>query len=230
MSSDPGNGGRDAGEDDLEGRKTRVVPRPDVVDRSAPGSGRPPAVGGAREPEEDAPEPEISKPAPAAGTVIGRTRLIGGHGQSLEGDGGRGATPTMRMGQAKTEYVRGMGVETEPVAGWLVVVKGPGRGNFCPIFVGMNSIGRDSSQRISLSFGDDSISREEHAFVTYDEEQRCFYLQHGGKSNLVRLGSSPVLSPTELKPNDIIRIGRTMLLFVPFCGPDFSWTDEVQDA
>ena len=228
MSSDPGNGDGDAGEDDLEGRKTRVVPRSDVVDRSAPGSGPPPALGGAREPEDvhESGEPE---PAPA-GTVIGRTRLIGGHGQSLEGDGGRGATPTMRMGQAKTEYFRGAGIETEPVAGWLVVVKGPGRGNFCPIFVGMNSVGRDSSQRISLSFGDESISREEHAFITYDEEQRCFYLQHGGKSNLVRLGPSPVLSPTELKPNDIIRIGRTTLLFVPFCGPDFSWTDEVQDA
>jgi hypothetical protein len=112
----------------------------------------------------------------------------------------------------------------------VVVVKGPGRGSFCPVFVGMNSVGRDVSQRVSLTFGDDSISREEHAFITYDEEQRCFYLQHGGKSNLVRLGGQPVLSPTELKPNDLIRIGRTTLLFVPCCGPDFSWTDEVQEA
>ena len=110
------------------------------------------------------------------------------------------------------------------------MVKGPGRGGFRPIYVGMNSIGRDVGQRISLSFGDDSISREEHAFITYDEEQRCFYLQHGGKSNLVRLGSRPVLSPTELKPYDLIRIGRTTLLFVACCGPDFSWTDEVQEG
>ena len=57
-----------------------------------------------------------------------------------------------------------------------------------------------------------------------------FYLQHGGKSNLVRLGSRPVLSPTELKPYDLIRIGRTTLLFVACCGPDFSWTDEVQEG
>ena len=138
--------------------------------------------------------------------------------------------PTTRMGSAKTEYIRGEGIETDPIAGWVVVVKGPGRGNFCPVFVGMNSLGRDPGQRISLGFGDESISREEHAFITYDEEQRCFYLQHGGKSNLVRLGSQPVLSPTELKGNDLIRIGHTTLLFVPFCGPDFSWTDEVQEA
>jgi hypothetical protein len=240
MSIDPGNGDDNAGEDDLEGRKTRVVPRSDVIDRSAPGAGQPPRLATAQKPEITRPgvvaeearvaeQPKDPEPAPA-GTVIGRTRLIGGQGPSLEGDGGRGATPTMRMGQAKTEYFRGAGVELDPVAGWVVVVRGPGRGNFCPVYVGMNSVGREAGQRVSLSFGDESISREEHAFITYDEEQRCFYLQHGGKSNLVRLGNHPVLSPTELKPNDMIRIGRTTLLFVPFCGPEFSWTDEVQDA
>jgi hypothetical protein len=235
MSSDPGNGDEDSGEEDLEGRKTRLIPRPDVEDRSAlgpkidpktddhvPGPTIVPGSGEARGAKE-------AEPAPA-GTVIGRTRLMGSHGPSLTGGGVRGAAPAMRMGQAKTEYMRADGIESDPIAGWVVVVKGPGRGNFCPVFVGMNSVGRDTSQRVSLSFGDESISREEHAFITFDEEQRCFYLQHGGKSNLVRLGAHPVLSPTELKPNDIIRIGRTTLLFVPFCGPEFSWTDEVQEA
>ena len=141
-------------------------------------------------------------------------------------------TPAMRMGNAKTQLIRGGGTESEsdPVAGWLVVVKGPGRGGFSAIYVGMNSLGRDASQRVCLDFGDEAISREEHAFITYDEETRCFYLQHGGKSNLVRLGSDPVLTPTELKPGDLIRIGKTTLLFVPCCGPDFSWTDEAQRA
>ena len=101
---------------------------------------------------------ETAKEEPAAapaGTIIGRTRLIGGHGQSPEGGGGQGATPTMNMGQPKTQYIHGAGIETDPVAGWVVVVKGPGRGNFSPVFVGMNSLGRDASQRVSLSFGDD---------------------------------------------------------------------------
>ena len=223
MSSNPGNG-----DDDLEGRKTRVVQRSDVVDRS--GSG----IGTAADNEKKQPaKDDIAKEEPAvapAGTIIGRTRLIGGHGQSAEGGGGQRGLPTMNMGQPKTQYIRSQGIDSDPVAGWVVVVKGPGRGNFSPVFVGMNSLGRDASQRVCLSFGDDAISREEHAFITYDEEQRCFYLQHGGKSNLVRLGSQPVLSPVELKPNDLIRIGRTTLLFVPCCGPDFSWTDEVQEA
>jgi len=227
MANEPGNpGGGDPG-GDAEGAKTRLVPRPDVVDRSAPPAAPAPA--------EPAPaETPAAAVAPAAGTVIGRTRLMGDHAQTIQGPGqGSGvlpAAPTMRMGQAKTAYVRGEVFESDPVAGWVVVVKGPGRGGFRPVFVGMNSVGRDTSQRVSLSFGDDSISREEHAFITYDEEQRTFYLQHGGKSNLVRLAGQPVLSPTELKENDLIRIGRTTLRFVACCGPDFSWADEVADA
>ena len=128
---------------------------------------------------------------------------------------------------AKTTFVRAaVDTQMDPVAGWLVVVKGPGRGGFRPIFVGMNSIGRDPGQRVSLSFGDEAISREEHAFVTYDEESRRFYIQHGGKANLIRIGAQPVLVPTELKANDRIRIGKTTLHFVPCCGAEFTWSDE----
>jgi hypothetical protein len=83
MSSDPGNGDDHAGEDDLEERKTRVVPRSDVVDRSALGAGKPPRLAEAPKPEvtqESAVAQQPRDPEPAPGTVIGRTRLIGGHG------------------------------------------------------------------------------------------------------------------------------------------------------
>ena len=212
MSSDPNNAGDgDPGGGDEDDKKTRFVPRSDIVERN--------------------PVPPSPAGGDAPGTVIGRTRLIGNHGQQLPPAGGglRSAAPTMKMGTAKTELIRGAGVETEPVAGWVVVVKGPGRGAFRPVYVGMNSVGRDPSQRVSLSFGDESISREEHAFITYDEEQRCFYLQHGGKPNIIRLGTTPVLTPMELKPYELIRIGRTTLRFIPCCGPHFSWSEEIPD-
>jgi hypothetical protein len=174
------------------------------------------------------------RPAPglgetAVGAVIGRSRLVGDHGPLPAGGGGMsGLAPTDRASSPKTQYMRaGADVDADPVAGWLVVVKGPGRGGFRPIFVGMNSIGRDANQRISLSFGDDMISREEHAFIAYDEEARQFYLQHGGKANLVRLAGRPVLSPAELQPYDLIRIGKTTLRFIPLCGPEFAWSDEI---
>ena len=169
-----------------------------------------------------------------AGTVIGRARLKGDHGTAQTGMPGVNATVSLGVGTAqqagKTQYIRPEGLEFDPVAGWVVVVEGQGRGGFRPIFVGMNSVGRDPSQRISLSFGDESISREEHAFITYDEEARSFYLQHGGKPNIIRLGNRPVLTPMELKANDLIKIGRTTLRFIPCCGENFSWSDDMHDA
>jgi len=167
-----------------------------------------------------------------AGAVIGRSRLVGDHGPTTPplGSTMSGRVTGERSAQPKTQYIRTDAVDADPVAGWLVVVKGPGRGGFRPIYIGMNSLGRDVGQRISLNFGDEMISREEHAFIAYDEEERRFYLQHGGKANLVRLGGRPVLSPTELQPYDLIRIGKTTLRFIPLCGPDFAWGDEIADA
>jgi hypothetical protein len=169
-----------------------------------------------------------------AGTVIGRARLKGDHAAAQAETAQGTVAPTVGIGlgqgsQAKTRYIRAEGLETDPVAGWVVVVRGQGRGDYRPIYAGMNSVGRDASQRISLNFGDESISREEHAFITYDEEQRCFYLQHGGKPNIIRLGTTPVLTPMELKPYELIRIGRTTLRFIPCCGPHFSWSDDIPD-
>ena len=96
MSSDPGNGDGDSGDDDLEGRKTRVVQRSDIVDRSAPG--REAATQETAKADKIAKD-ETKEPAAApAGTIIGRTRLMGGHGQSPEGGGAQGAAPTMTDG------------------------------------------------------------------------------------------------------------------------------------
>jgi hypothetical protein len=111
----------------------------------------------------------------------------------------------------------------EPVVGWLVIIEGPGKGNFVKLGFGMNAIGRGSSSRVSIDFGDDQISRENHALLTYDSKGRKFYIQHGGGPNLTYLGDSPVLQPFELRGNEVISIGNTKLYFVPFCGADFNW-------
>lgn len=211
MSNDPRYPGDDDEDDAQSNKRTRLVMRPDVAEGSPP-------TGAVEQPR--------------GGSVIGTTRLVGVANQG--GGGGAGfspGAPTVKMqNQAKTQYMREGTVETEPVAGWIVIVKGPGRGGFRPVYVGMNSVGRAPSQRICLDFGDETISREEHAFITYDDETRTFYLQHGGKSNLVRLAGKPVLAPTELKPNDLFRIGNTTFRFVACCGPDFCWTSEVEDV
>ena len=112
---------------------------------------------------------------------------------------------------------------TEPVVGWLVIIDGPGKGNFVKLGFGMNAIGRNAESRVCIDFGDDQISRENHALLTYDTKNRKFYVQHGGGANLTYLGDTPVLQPFELKGNEVISIGNTKLYFVPFCGANFNW-------
>jgi hypothetical protein len=115
-----------------------------------------------------------------------------------------------------------------PVCGWLAVVAGPGEGGFVCLGYGMNTIGRDADQRCRLDFGDQKISRKSHAALTYDSENRKFYIQHGGGQNLTYLASQPVLVPTELKGGEFIRMGDTVLRFVPLCGPDFEYGEHTK--
>lgn len=167
-------------------------------------------------------KPPEQKPSPAADTVvIGRsaptggaddmTRLVGAPGKSGQKTSG---------GRAMSEPLG------SPVTGWLVVIKGPGRGNSLPLGYGRNSIGRAPSERVALDFGDDEISRTHHAAVTYDPRGRKFYISHGDSNNLTYVGNKPVLSAEMLKPLSDIGVGKTVLRFVPFCGDDFDWQSE----
>ena len=227
MANPPG------GKDDLESRKTRFVPRNDIVE---PDAGK--AAGGSDRLAQTGPMDGAPAAAPA-GTVIGRTRLVSPGAQSdmpsmmpappLEPSSAPKPAAAAGAG-AKTEFIRNDRAPVEPVVGWVVVVQGPGRGSFKPVYVGMNSLGRDASQRVCLDFGDETISRQEHAFITYDDELRRYWVQNGGKANIVRLGNEALTTPHELKGNDMIRIGKTVLRFYPVCSADFSWTDEAGDA
>ena len=114
----------------------------------------------------------------------------------------------------------------DPVVGWLVVIEGEGQGNFVKLGYGMNSIGRSDTDRVSLNFGDTSISRERHAALTYDTRQREFFLQQGDGKTLTYVNDNPVLQPTEIANGNIIDLGETRLRFVAFCGQEFDWINE----
>lgn len=141
-----------------------------------------------------------------------KTRLVGGRAQRSD----KGAP------RENAEEGRGM---DDPVVGWLVIVEGPGKGRSVQLGYGSNSLGRGATDRVKLDFGDDQISRNGHAVVTYDPRGRKFYVQHGGGTNLTYLGDDPVLAPTELPAQGRIGIGNTVLRFVPFCGTEFDWQD-----
>jgi hypothetical protein len=115
---------------------------------------------------------------------------------------------------------------TKYPVGWVVVVKGPGRGESFTLQTGMSQIGRGDDQTIQLDFGDSAISRTNHAAMVYDPESHQVFLGHGGKSNIVRLNDKPVISNEVLKNGDLIRLGETTLRFVALCDAEFNWAGE----
>lgn len=166
-------------------------------------------------------------PAPGSGEspFDAPTQKIG-TAQRVAGDGEQ--TRLLRPGSGAPDAGGGSPGEdamADPVVGWLVVTAGPGKGRVCPLGYGSNSLGRGGGSRVRLDFGDDRISREGHATLTYDSRGRKFYLQHGGGKNLTYLGDEPVLVPAALEAMQEFSIGGTILRFVPFCGPDFDWRD-----
>ena len=132
----------------------------------------------------------------------------------------------------KTQMVRGAqeiersGFHQEPVVGWLVVIGGPGLGAHRPVYEGNNTLGRASSQRIPIDFGDESISGEEQVYIRYDSSDKAFLLVPNlTKTNVVAVNDEKPTNAVPLKAMDVITVGRTQLVFVPFCGPEFDWSE-----
>ncbi len=143
-----------------------------------------------------------------------------------------GTVDTKESTPDQTQLVRGRAdvkrgaFEKDPVVGWLVVVGGPGLGNYRPIFEGNNTVGRDSSQRIAIDFGDDAISSKEQAYIRYDSAERNFlFVPNLSKTNIVSVNDKRPTGAVPLAAMDVITIGRTQLVFVPFCGADFDWSE-----
>ncbi|WP_052261714.1 FHA domain-containing protein [Leisingera sp. ANG-M1] len=165
----------------------------------------------------DVPAPSMGRGASRAGRV--KTRLLG-----FSPDQGADRDPFARSAKGSAPGY------TEFPVGWLAVVKGPGRGAAFTLFSGVTVIGRGEDQTVRLDFGDNSISRDNHAAIAYDPEQKSFFIGHGGKANLVRRNGRPVLSTEALSAGDEIRVGETTLRFVPLCGEDFGWDQPQQDG
>jgi len=110
----------------------------------------------------------------------------------------------------------------EPVVGWLVVLEGKEKGRDYRIQSDNNFIGRSSKMDINIA-GDDTISRENHATVSYDSRDRIFYLSPGDGKAIVRLNEKALFSTAKLESYDIIEVGKTKLIFMPLCSERFEW-------
>lgn len=127
-------------------------------------------------------------------------------------------------GDDKTVSYYGGSLGIEPVVGWLVCVEGEMLGKAFDLKNGKNFIGRSQNMDIVLE-GDPNVSRERHAIVTYEPRGRVFIAQPGESRELFYMNDQVVLMNMEMHDRDILSIGRTKLMFVPLCGPDFAWDD-----
>jgi hypothetical protein len=111
-----------------------------------------------------------------------------------------------------------------PVVGWLVCVDGKEKGRDYRILDGNNKIGRSNKMDICI-LGDDTISREDEAIVTYASAVKKYYLIAGTGGNVVYVNGDPLLvsQSRELSAYDKIQLGKTALMFIPMCGDRFQW-------
>jgi pSer/pThr/pTyr-binding forkhead associated (FHA) protein len=97
--------------------------------------------------------------------------------------------------------------------GILKVVDGPGKGQERPVFSGTNQVGRSADNRIPLDFGDNTISRQQHAVISYDSGSGEFRIFDGGKQNPVHVNGERLSGDRPLFDGDTIKIGLTTLRF-----------------
>lgn len=128
----------------------------------------------------------------------------------------------------KTVAMYGFDEETEPVVGWLVSVSGEDKGMSYILHTGKNTIGRNGTgNEVNVSIDSDhSVSRGAQGLIIYEPKKNVFLLQSANGASLVYLNDELLMEYKEISAYDKITIGKTDLLFVPFCSEKFKWDNE----
>jgi hypothetical protein len=113
----------------------------------------------------------------------------------------------------------------DPVVGWLVCVQGPEKGRDYRVRSERNGIGRGADMAICIH-GDEAISRENHAYISFNPRKGSFRIAPGDGRGMTYLNGEEVDVPMPLNAYDRIELGQSHLLFVPLCGEKFSWENE----
>lgn len=112
-------------------------------------------------------------------------------------------------------------IERTPVVGWVVCMEGPEKGRDYRIKSGRNRVGRSWKMDISLT-KDPEIMSGEHTSIIYTAQNGIFQLMPIDGAKVFR-NDELVTQETPLAENDQIRLGSSILVFVPFCKPGRQW-------
>lgn len=162
----------------------------------------------------------------AAGSV-GVTQPLGGFAGSRSPfpmDQNRGFNNVLLGAEDKQKTValmkKGLGVD--PVVGWLVCIEGVDKGKDYRIRGQRNFIGRSEAMDICIR-RDETISRENHTIISYNEKNNGFKIAPGDSKGITYLNDEEVLMAMSIVAYDVIEIGKTKLVFIPLCGERFKW-------
>ena len=152
---------------------------------------------------------------------------VGLTGAVPAGDDGRTVPLQQAINQADPDDGRTVALIQEdkgidPVVGWLVCIDGKEKGRDYRIHADNNFIGRSDRMDICVR-GDETISRENHAIISYDMVDNTYYFSPGDGRAIVRLNDKALFQTAKIQVNDKITIGKTSFLFVPFCSEGFQW-------
>lgn len=111
---------------------------------------------------------------------------------------------------------------TEPVCGWIVCIEGVRQGKDYKIRDGKNFIGRADDMDIQI-LGDNKISRRNHAVIVFDKKKKETVMLPGDSNGIAYLNGDAAYSPVPLSAYDVIELGESKFLFIPFCGEHFMW-------
>ena len=129
----------------------------------------------------------------------------------------------IETGQTDTEIEEMLFLEEVlPVCGWIVCISGARQGKDYKIKSGKNFVGRADDMDIQI-LGDNQISRKNHTVIVFDSKKRETMLLPGDSNGIVYLNDNAVYTPSVLNPYDIIELGQSKFLFIPFCGEYFMW-------
>jgi hypothetical protein len=109
-----------------------------------------------------------------------------------------------------------------PVVGWLICIEGNQKGRDFRLHSGRNHIGRSSKMDVSIP-DDNDIARQNHAMISYNSKTNLFKLYVGESRVSVDLNGIKIDSDIILTSRDILKIGNTKLIFIPFCDEKFTW-------
>ncbi|MCD8082485.1 MAG: FHA domain-containing protein [Clostridiales bacterium] len=109
-----------------------------------------------------------------------------------------------------------------PTVGWLVCTKGKFYGQDFRLKSGRNFIGRSTMMDICLS-GENSVSRDRHATIIHEPRKNIFIAQPGESRELFYINGNVVLSPVQMKKNDVMQVGDVQLMLIPCCDEAFNW-------